>query len=219
MKKKLLLLSLTILLSTLFISCAKTPFTKSKVLQDAGLVYVYATPSAGSNMIERLALYKLEINKKATKGFIKDYEYATYDLKPGTILFSGIRNDIEKHEITLNIEAGKIYFLRLSAFSDDFGKFNFEVVDAKKAYKEMADTNLAGAYKNDDNIISSLISSEEKKEEIVKEKTTKTLRDPKIATSKTGSKLDEIKQAHEMKKQGLLTEEEFKAMKTEILAK
>ena len=39
------------------------------------------------------------------------------------------------------------------------------------------------------------------------------------ANVSTSSKLNDIKEAYEMKKEGLLTNEEFKAMKAEILAK
>ena len=40
-----------------------------------------------------------------------------------------------------------------------------------------------------------------------------------ISSGATSSKLDDIRNAYEMKKQGVLTEEEFQNMKAEILAK
>ena len=51
------------------------------------------------------------------------------------------------------------------------------------------------------------------------QKTAPTVSSTPRANISTSSKLDDIKEAYEMKKEGLLTNEEFKAMKAEILAK
>ncbi len=241
--KKILLLLLTVFLSTLFVSCAKVPFTKSVVKKNASLVYVYAIRKSDSiDAGTRIQVYKISINGKTTKGFVKAYEYATYDLKPGPIEFTASRNDVERHKLDLELEEGKTYYIRLNSFGEDWGEFNFELVSESKALKEMEETTLAGAYETNNSVISALIPADEDKNEALvtkakaatgmNEEELEAMIDAKVAaktavgtaavkssSSKTGSKLDEIKDAFEMKKAGVLSEEEFLKMKTEILAK
>ncbi len=228
--KTILLALLTILLSTLFISCAKVPFTKSTVKQNAALVYVYAVRESDSiDVGTRMQVYKISINGKTTKGFVKGYEYTSYDLKAGAIIFTASRNDVEKQELKLDLVEGKTYYIRLNSIGEDWGKFDFKLVSETQALKEIQETTLAGAYKNDDSIISALIPSKEdspKTQNTVNKISTQDIQTmidtrvaKKVSTSTTATKLENIREAYEMQKQGLLTKEEFKTMKAEILAK
>lgn len=237
---KKIFLVLAILLSTFFISCTKIPFTPKKPENNAALVYVYAGEAPSDT--ERITKYKVYINAKSTNGFIKDNEYTTYDMKAVSIRIAGSRNDIERHAIELELQAGQTYYFKLESVSDDFGKFNFTQVDASQALEELQETTLAGAYDTSQSVIGALIlPNENKNEELlnkaktatgmsaeeleamidakVAEKTANGVSNIKTSTSITGSKLDDIKSAYEMKKQGLLTEAEFLKMKSEILAK
>ena len=236
------LFTLTLLLAgMLFISCSRIPFEAKKPVEDAALVYVYAVPA---NDTERATKYKVSINGKDTKGFVGALEYVTYDLKPMSIVMAGTRNDIEKQELPLNLEAGKSYYIRIQSYSDDFAKFTFKLVNESQALEELKTTTLAGAYKKEDNIIEALIMPEKdtNKELVQKEgavagmtsEQLEALIDKKVAErtagtssvssssptlTRTGNKLEDIRNAYEMKKQGLLSEEEFLKMKSEILAK
>ena len=235
--------TLTLLIASIFfVSCSRIPFEAKKPVEDAALVYVYAIPA---NDTERVTKYKVSINGKDTKGFIGALEYVTYDLKPMSIVMSGTRNDIERQNLGLDLESGKSYYIRIQSYSDDFAKFTFELVSESQALEELKTTTLAGAYKKEDNIIQALILPEkDTNKELVQQEGAvsgmtaeqlEALIDKKVAErtagsasvqstttptlTRTGNKLEDIRNAYEMKKQGLLTDEEFKAMKAEILAK
>ena len=230
----------TVLLSILFISCAKIPFTPKQPESNAALVYVYTGEAPADT--ERTTSYKVHINGKSSKYFLKDNEYLTYDMRAVSIKITGSRNNIERHSLDANLEAGKTYYFKLQSISDGFGKFEFTQVDANKALVELQETTLAGAYDTASSIIDALVTPDENKNEALVKKETAATRmsaseleamiDKKVAqktvsntstlktaTSSTNSKLDDIKNAYQMKKDGLLSEEEFKAMKAEILAK
>ena len=234
--------TLSLLISTIFfISCSRIPFEVKKPVEDAALVYVYAIPA---NDTERITQYKILINGKDTKGFVGGFEYVTYDLKPMSLVMAATRNDVEKQELSLNLESGKSYYIKVRSYSDDFAKFTFELVNESQALEELADTTVAGEYNKEDNVISALILPEKdinkelvQKEGAVSAMTAEELEaliDKKVAErtsgtssvvlpsstlTRTGNKLEDVRNAYEMKKQGLLTDEEFKDMKAEILAK
>ena len=227
---------LIILIGMAFISCTKVPFIPKKPVENAALVYVYALPDNGSNDAERIPYYKVLINGKTTKGFVKEFEYATYNLKPMSVVLSGARNDIEIKNLSLNLEEGETYYIRIQSYSDDFGKFNLTLVEEAEALEELKSTDLAGEYDKADSVIHALIESE-KDDNTMKGMTAEQLEaliDKKVAEktagtssvssssptlTRTGNKLEDIRNAYEMKKQGLLSEEEFLKMKSEILAK
>ncbi len=228
--KKILLTLLTTLLSTLFFSCAKVPFTKNTVKQNAALVYIYTARETNSiDENSRIQTYKILLNGKYIDDSLVNDEFIKYDVKSGSIIFSALRNDIDIKKLELDAIEGKIYYLKINTYGASLGKFDFKLVNETQALKEMQETTLAGAYEKKDSIISALIpSGNTKKEE--DDKTTKiskqdiqTMIDAKVtqkvSTSTTATKLENIRNAYEMQKQGLLTKEEFKTMKTEILAR
>ena len=207
MKKTLLIIAL-LALSTIFTACGKIPFEKQKPMSDAALVYVYVTMDSGINDTDRMPNYVVGINGKNTEGSVEYGTYKYYNLKPGQISISATRSDVEKQSIELNLDAGKVYYLRIQSFSDDFAKFEITRVNSNEAYPELKDTTLADKFEKSENVISELISSSSDEPEVVKAKATQSI-----------SKMDEIQKAYDMKEKGLLSEEEFNTLKSEILAK
>ncbi len=203
--KKLLTILTLVIVGVFFSACGKVPFEKQKPRSESALVYVYLAMDSGVNDTNRMPSYVVGINGKNTKGSIEYGTYKYYHLKPGFITVSATRSDIEKQEIKLNLEAGNTYFLQIKSFSDDFAKFEIIQVDSKEAYPELQNTTLADTFKKSENIISELISSSSD--------------EPSFSTAQSTSKMDEIQKAYDMKEKGMLSEEEFKALKAEILAK
>lgn len=219
----------------------KTPFKSQEPIKDAALVYVYISDiHAETDHAMEDAKYKIQINGKNVKGWIKAGEYKLFDMKPATMLFSITRREIESLDIKLNLEAGKTYYLKTQ--SGEFGgTFTFEEVNSQTAFHDLKGSVLAGSFTKDlTQYVPEFVGSTADKKNIKGSVPTLTeaqidaLIEKKIAkrtvvnadtqtskpsSTRTGSKLNDIKNAYEMKKEGLLTEEEFKAMKAEILAK
>ena len=242
---KKIILPLVLVLSMLFVSCAKISFVEKKPVSNAALVYVYSVEDPEASDIENVTKFKVFINGKSTNGFIKAYEYNTYDLKADKIILTTARDYLERQSITIDLEAGKTYYARVQSYGIGFRKFNFDLVEASVALEELRTTNLAGKYDTSKNELTELIGmgtsdnpelikntknnstpssmSEEEVNAMIDEKMSnmKNFKQTtsNVANSVTGSKLDDIRNAYEMKKQGVLTDEEFKAMKAEILAK
>lgn len=201
-------------MSTLFTACGKIPFEKQKPMSSAALVYVYITIDSGINDTNRMPDYVVGINGKNTEGSIEYGTYKYFNLKPGQVTISATRSDVEKQEIELTLDAGKTYYLRVKSFSDDFAKFEITRVNSNEAYPELKDTTLADKFEKSENMISELISSSSDEPEVLKEKAVEV----KEASQST-SKMDEIQKAYDMKEKGMLSEAEFNALKSEILAK
>ena len=236
--KALLILALILLIS----GCAtKTPFKTQEPLQGAALVYMYVADTQ-SNMDHSMedSKYKTQINGKNVAGTIEAGEYKVFDMKPATVLFTAVRRNIETLHAKLSLQAGQTYFLKTQ--SGAFGEaFTFEQVSASEASEDLKTSKLAGSFemdmaayvpdfggstagKDSDNKIPAM--SEAEIDAIIEKKLaamgTNTQAPAAVAPRvniSTSSKLDDIKEAYEMKKEGLLTNEEFKAMKAEILAK
>lgn len=221
----------------------KTPFTSQEPLQNAALVYFYVSDKQSIidiNMED--AKYKTRINGKNVAGTIEAGEYKVFDMKPATVLFTSVRRNIEEKFLKLNLVAGETYFLKVQ--SAEFGAaYSFEQVSANEAHKDLQDSKLSGSFefdmaayvpdfggstagKDESNKIPAMSEAEidaiiEKKLKAMgasQQVATPVASSPTRSTS-SASKLDNIKEAYEMKKQGLLTNDEFKAMKAEILAK
>ena len=216
----------------------RVPFKKKEPLKDAALVYVYVPESVTSGEDTNTYEYSIRINNKRYMQRVTEGEYLAFDLKPVTIDISATRSQVEEHKLNVTLQSGKIYYFRI--LKQDDGSFTFDMVDTDKALKEIAKTGLAGSVLEDkESIISEIISPKEDKKEdvIVKQQPTKaqpqtitavpvatpqnTTTAPTQSSSKrvTASKLDEIKEAYQMKKDGVISDEEFKTLKTQILAK
>ncbi len=180
----------------------KLPFAPQKPLKDASLVYVYI-----SNQINvdedgaSQSQYIIRINNKRTKQRIVSGEYMPYNLKAGTITLSATKNALLEHSLKLNLEVGKTYYVKIVPSSN--GDFEIVHVDNSVGLKEIAKTGLADTYMvEEDEIITQLI--EPKKKE-------------KTVTST--SKVDELRKAYQLKQDGIISEDEYKTLKREILTK
>ncbi len=196
---KTLLLSLTLLLIS---GCgSKVPYKTQEPLKNAALVYIYVTDT--NNFTDNLetSIYQIRINGKKIKQKISHNEYMPLDLKADEVTISTTRTQIEERSLTLHLEAGKIYYLRVKTDMDD-GGFEFEEVKKSIGMQEIVKTTLAGATLEDkDAKLTELMES--KKSDAGKKE--------------SFSKIDEIKKAHELKEQGIISNEEFEALKKEIL--
>ena len=245
-----ILKALLITLSTvLIIGCGtKTPFKAQEPIKDAALVYVYVS-DVQSDIDHAMedAKYKIQINDKNVKGWIKAGEYKVFDMKPATVLFTIIRREIESLDVKLNLEAGKTYYLKTQ--SGEFGGvFTFKQVSYQNALNDLSNSKLAGSFTEDltkyvpefagstaglkdekpsipaltESQIDALIEKKMAKKASMQTNTFSASTPSvttKSTTSVTGNKLYDIRNAYEMKKQGILSEEEFLKMKSEILAK
>lgn len=238
--KKLLLTSILILSGLFFASCAgKKAFEATEVKSSESLIYIYVLD--GTNEVFDAVTYSVLVNGNLVGKNLKIGEYLKLDVKPKDIEVSLTRQNLEKYTLELNLKPGKIYYLRGQSQSVNFGDFNFELVNETQGAKEISKAVSATEYMIEGDILDAFVKPDKKVTSKMSEKEVNTMIEKKLKamnpsvssnpqvrtqrtyqqTSKTssGSKLDDIKEAYNMKKQGLLSNEEFKAMKAEILAK
>ncbi|MEA3330679.1 MAG: DUF2846 domain-containing protein [Campylobacterota bacterium] len=227
---KILLLSLILLLVT---ACGnRVPFKEQAPLENAALVYVYVVEDITSSEDTQVSNYSIRINNKRYLERITEGEYLAFNLKPLTIDISATRGQVEEHKESVTLEAGKIYYFKIDKL--DGGDFSFERVSLAIGSKEITKTGLAGSMVEDEsNIITEFVNPKEDEDVHVKAVAPVQSRPQTVApvavpvsttasvTPKrvTASKMDEIREAYDMKKEGILSDEEFKALKAEILAK
>ncbi len=204
---------------------SKTPFSAQQPLENSALVYVYATSVMSSGESTSSKDFSIRINNKRYLERIKSGEYMAFNLKPDSMTLSATRSQIEEQVLKLSLQAGQTYYLRIKDNLEG-GKFEFEQVGASEGAKEIAKTGLAGSSEESpENIITEFVNPKEDKKEdmIVKEQPVAvqqpaTVITPTVST-KSLSKSDEIEKAYNLKQKGILSEEEYKNLKTEILAK
>lgn len=193
----------------LFIAgCAnKIPFKASSPLENASLVYVYM-PNY-SELVENSSgsqNFRIRINDKSVEGRIKSNEYMAFNLKSQVIKFSATRANIEEKAVSLDLKAGGVYYLRIRDNLRD-GGFSFESVSKETGEKEIVKTGLSGSVLEDKNkILTELVGVPEVKKEETK---------IQMPISKT----DELEKAYNLKEKGIITDEEFKTLKSKIISK
>jgi len=224
---KTLILTATLLL---FSACGnKTAFKLQEPLQNAALVYVYAKIKLDSSEGFNRGEYSLRINNKPIMQRIKDGEYMVLNLKPQAMTISATKAQIQEVVLDLDLKAGQTYYLKI-VDSQDGSAFDFVKVQSSEAKTEIALTGLAGSSEESpENIITELINPKTNDESME----VKTAVAPAVVpvNSQTPvvrqtpiqvvpmSKTDEIMKAYEMKEKGILSDEEFKTLKTNILDK
>ena len=213
------LATLTIFLITLLLAgCAKAPFKAQEPLANAALVYVYVAMDAGVNDTNRNPYYKVGLNGKNTKGGMVTNEYMAFNLKPETVLISTTRADIEKQELTIQLQAGETRYLKVQSFSDDFGKFSFKEVSSEVGAKEIAKTRAAVEDKKEadyiDVLVESVSSDEEENAAIVKEDVSE-----KDTVKSAQSNADELERLFELKEKGAISQEEYETLKAKVINK
>jgi len=195
---KKILMSL-LLISTLFVGCAKQPFQEKKPEPKAALVYTYVVEDDGVNDTDRNPCYKVHLGEEYTNDCMNVGEYMAFDVKPGNVDFNIARANIEIQTVSFNLVAGETKYLRIQSFSDDFAKFNVVDTEPSDALNELKHTVLVGSYVKKDIGPSKLIAPKE--------------------DSRVVSKSDELEKAYKLKEKGILSEDEFNKLKSEILAK
>lgn len=131
----------------------------------------------------------------------------------------------------MDLKSGQIYYLKMEAKED--GSFDFRQVENAIASKEITKTGLAGSSEESpENIITEFVNPKSEESMQVKavpviapvaapqtyvpiQQATPAYTAPATPVSKT----DEIMKAYEMKQKGIVSDEEFKALKTNILSK
>jgi len=231
--KKSLIASAILAISLLFSACGtKVPFKVSKPLDNSAIVYVYVVDGVSSGEDSGHSEYNILINGKRYLERIESGEYMLFNLKANPTLISAVKSQIIEEDIKLNLKAGDINYLRITDNTDS-GEFGFEQISPSQARKEIAKTGLAGSsLENPKNIITELVGmnddetkeskptmSEAQIDAIIEKKLSSKGISTNAPASTSSSKLDKIKEAYEMKKQGILSDDEFKALKADILAK
>jgi len=192
-KVTLLLLSVILLLLT---SCAtKKPFVQQKVLEKSALLYIYVPNQISlESEPDRDIDYKIKIGNELIDGYIRDGEYMVFNIKPSIAVVTVIKNAILKHTVTLELQAQKNYYIKILKNEDD--EFQVLNIQEKEAFNEISKTGLSNSV---------LISDDEINKNIIKE------------DDKNSSKLQKIERAIKLKKEGIITVEEFNVLKKEIL--
>lgn len=215
--KKILVLSSLLAVVAMFSGCgSKSPYKEQKPLDDAALVYVYVVPQSGIDENNKDHAYKIKVNGKSVEGYVKTDEYMALDLKPGKVEVSATRADVETQSLKLDLKAGDIHYLKVKSYSDAFAKFDIIKEQTAVAKKEIAKTVDAASK----NIIEKEIEGVSvfaQKKEPVKESVVQSTTTPAI--SAPVSKTDELEKAYKLKEKGIITEEEFKTLKSQIITK
>jgi hypothetical protein len=131
--------------------------------------------------------------------------------------------------LDLDLKAGQTYYLKI-VDSQDGSAFDFVKVQSSEAKTEIALTGLAGSSEESpENIITELLNpktndeSMEVKTAVVPAVVPVNSQTPVVRQTPIQvvpmSKTDEIMKAYEMKEKGILSDEEFKTLKTNILDK
>ena len=206
MKKSLILILATI--SLLFTACGnKVPFSLEKPLPESALVYVYFPQHVSADEASHESAYNIFFNDRRVMETIYVNEYMAFNVKPEQVKISITRKQIEEKIVNLNLQSGKTYYLKISDNMVD-NQFDFVRVDRRIALSEITTTGKAGTAVSSPEYIVNVFTDEEK--EVA---TTPTAAVP------TKSKTDELVNAAKLKEQGLLTDDEFNKLKSEILAR
>ena len=207
----------TILLSLLLLilsACgSKIPFKKQEPLENSALVYIYLPSHVGTSDSDNSSDYNIRFNGRRVMERISSDEYMAFNVKPEKVTISVVRKQIEEKTITLDLKVGQIYYLKILDNLDG-NNFDFVRVNKRVAYPELAKTGLAGSsVESEDNIIN-VFTDKPKEEAVIVAPVTQS-----APTVSKVSKMDEIQRAFDMKEKGMISDEEFKTLKSEILAR
>ena len=217
--KKILVLSSLLAVVALFSGCSsKSPYKEQKPLNDAALVYVYVAPQSGVSESNKDHAYKIKVNQKSVEGYVKTDEYMALDLKPGKVEISATRADVETQSLKLDLKAGDIHYLKVKSFSDAFAKFDLIKEQSIVAKKEIAKTVDATSKNIIEKEIESVTVFADKKAPVV-ESAAQTPAPAQLPVQAPASKTDELEKAYKLKEKGIISEEEFKTLKSQIITK
>lgn len=212
MKKIKIVLAVVI---ALFISgCgSKVPFKAQEPVAEAALVYVYVSDSYGDIESASYQSYSVRINGKRVGERLKAGEYTTLDLKPNPVKLSATKDQIIEKSLDLDLKAGETYYLKIRDNLEK-GAFAFEHVPKEIGAKEITKTGVAGSMIDDiDNTITELVGTGKAQESQVVEATRE------VKAPAPTSKIDELEKAYKLKEKGIINDEEFKTLKSQIISK
>jgi hypothetical protein len=217
--KKILILSSLLSVVVMFSACgSKSPYKEQKPLEEAALVYVYVVSQSGVAENYKDHAYKIKVNGKGVDGLVKTDEYMALDLKPGNVEVSATRADIETQSIKLDLKAGDVHYLKVKSFSDAFAKFDLIKEQSIVAKKEIAKTVDATSKNIIEKEIESVTVFADKKALVV-ESAAQTPAPVQLPVQAPASKTDELEKAYKLKEKGIISEEEFKTLKSQIITK
>lgn len=199
----------------LFISgCgSKVPFKAQEPVAEAALVYVYVSDSYGDIESASYQSYSVRINGKRVGERLKAGEYTTLDLKPNPVKLSATKDQIIEKSLDLDLKAGETYYLKIRDNLEK-GAFAFEHVSKEIGAKEITKTGVAGSMIDDiDNTITELVGTGKAQESQVVEATRE------VKAPAPTSKIDELEKAYKLKEKGIINDEEFKTLKSQIISK
>ena len=196
--KKLLQLIITITTALFIFGCAdKVAFKEQLPLKNSALVYVYAKQIIVDGDDLSIGKFKLMVDDKLIDVVLVENEYTPINLKAQKIEISATKDSLITKKVTINLLPGDVYYLR--ATLAEGGDFNFEKVSASIGLKEIKKTKLHGSSVEEKN--DAVVLIDERTEEVVLKK----------------SKIEQIKDANQLKIDGILTQKEFDKLKKEIL--
>jgi len=210
--KKIVYTITTFILLVLITGCSTVPFRYTVPSSNTATIYTYVDMPSSINENESDPCYKIEINDKSLKECMKIDEFMEFrNLKPQTITIAAIRDDIDKKKMNLILKAGETYFLKVQTQSQIIGQFEFTHVKKDEALKSISSMKMANPPETEEDGLFDFFASEDKNETAIKE-------DVKESVT-ASSKMDEIQKANDMREQGIISDDEFKKLKAEILAK
>lgn len=201
---------LTVVAALLLSGCgSKVPFKAQEPLAGASLVYVYAVESYGGVESDAYQNYTMRVNDKRVGERLRGGEYMALDLKSTQVKLSATRAQIEEKFLNLDLKVGETYYLKVTDNLEK-GAFSFEHVSKEIGEKEITKTGVAGSMVDDiDNTLTELAGSDKAEQNV----------EVKPQQQVQASKLDELEKAHKLKEKGIISEEEFKTLKSQIISK
>jgi hypothetical protein len=218
-----------LVISLVFMACGnRVPFKVQEPLDNAALVYIYVTTNLGTEEGDSHTDYSIRINNKPYLQRVVAGEHIALNVKPQPMTISATKRQIEEKVLNLDLKAGHIYYLKISDNLDG-GRFDFEMVNNDQGLKEIKSTGVAGtSVESPENIITELITGSPATEEnvMVTKQTAPAATAPVYAApaqpvmkAKPSTKIEDIQNAYKLKEQGILSNEEFQKLKSEILSK
>ncbi len=188
------LLSIFLLFSIM--GCAqKQPFKEAEIIENTALVYIYRLSSHGLDDVK----YRLYADDEKINYMLAGGEYAPMHIKTGTVRIRAVANGVLEHTINLNLKAANSYFVKLTP--KEGGNFTITATTSAKGLSDLKKTFLSG----------STLEIDPLHKKVVEEKKETAIQHPSIS--------GEIAKLYEMKEKGIITQEEFTALKAKVIAK
>jgi len=146
--KNIFKILLSILSLTFLTSCkSRKPFIAKTPLEGKALVYIYFPESLSMSEDYTFSVFTLYIDSKRVQGVIKSREYLSFNLQPKETTFKIVRNDIEEEDVTLMLNQGDIYYLKIEDNLDQ-DRFDFYRVESEKAQNEITNKCRSHSHEN-----------------------------------------------------------------------